>query len=160
LIFVTVGALFPFNRLIKLMDELAPSFTDEEFFAQIGRGDYTPKHMKYGRLVEAPEFRRLLAQSRLLVAHAGMGSVISALELNRAVVLLPRKMEFGEHTTDHQAATARWLQGKQGVHIAWEDADLAKTIRLALAADPGQRTFSPSAPEPFVVRLKNFIESC
>ena len=159
MIFVTIGALFPFDRLVKLMDELAPSFAGEEFFAQIGRGAYTPHNMKYERLLEAAEFRRLLVQSRLLVAHAGMGSVISALEVNRAVVLLPRKMELGEHTTDHQAATARWLEGKQGIHVAWEDADLADTIRKALSADPSQQALSPSAPQPFVDRLKAYIDS-
>ena len=160
MIFVTVGALFPFDRLIKLMDELAPSFPEEEFFAQIGRGTYLPHNMKFSRLLEAPEFRRLLGQSRLLVAHAGMGSVISALEINRAVVLLPRKMDLGEHTTDHQAATARWLEGKQGIHVAWEDADMADTIRAALSADPSQQALSPSAPQPFIDRLKSYIDNC
>ena len=159
MIFVTVGALFPFDRLIKLMDDLAPSFPDEPFFAQIGRGEYIPKAMEYARLLEAADFRRRLAESRLLVAHAGMGSVISALEINRAVVLLPRKMDLGEHTTDHQAATARWLEGKQGVHIAWENADMADTIRAALSADPSQQALAPSAPEPFINKLKSYIDN-
>jgi UDP-N-acetylglucosamine transferase subunit ALG13 len=160
LIFVTVGALFPFDRLIRLMDELAPHFPEEEFFAQIGRGTYTPRNMKFARLLEASEFRRLLGQSRLLVAHAGMGSVISALEINHAVVQLPRKMELGEHTTDHQAATARWLEGKQGIHIAWEDADLEGVIRKALSADPALQALTPFAAQPFIERLKGYIDKC
>ena len=155
---MTIGALFPFDRLIRLMDDLVPEFPEETFFAQIGRGSYTPRNMDYSRLLEAAEFRRILTESRLMVAHAGMGSVISALEINRAVVLLPRKMDLGEHTTDHQAATARWLEGKQGVHVAWEDADLPIAINEALSADPSQQSLATSAPAAFLDRIRRYID--
>ena len=159
MIFVTVGALFGFDRLIRLMDELAPRFPDQEFTAQIGNGAYVPKNMKYTRSLSAADYREMVSRSRLLVAHAGMGSIISALENRCAVVLLPRKANLGEHTTDHQEQTARWVEGKPGVYVAWDDADLLPEIQKALAAERLEDSLPATAPAAFLQRLTAYIDS-
>ena len=158
MIFVTIGALFPFDRLIRVMDEIAPTLPDETFFAQIGRGAYEPRNMPFARLLEAGEFRDKLAASRLLVAHAGMGSVISAMESRKPVVMLPRSMVLAEHTTDHQMATARWLHGRPGIYVAMEDTMLRETIVTALAADPARDAIPTAAPEPFLRKIRSYID--
>ncbi len=159
MIFVTVGALFGFDRLIRLVDELAPRFPDQEFMAQIGNGDYVPKNMKYARSLSAAEYRETVGRSRLLVAHAGMGSIISALENRCGVVLLPRRANLGEHTTDHQEQTARWVEGKPGVFVAWEDADLFPAIEKALLAERLEDSLPTTAPAAFLQRITAYIES-
>ena len=158
MIFVTIGSLFPFDRLIRAVDELAPTWPQETFFAQIGHGAYEPRNMRFSRLLDAATFRRTLDGSRLMVAHAGMGSVISAMEINRPVVVLPRRMEFGEHTTDHQMATARWLAGKPGIYVALEDVSLRDTIEQALSANRREQAISAAAPTPFLEKIRDFID--
>ena len=163
MIFVTIGSLFPFDRLIQLMDDMAPRWPGETFFAQTGDGSYRPRNMDFARSLPAPAFAAKLRECRLLVAHAGMGSVISALEARRPIVM--RSSRHGlwpEHTTDHQMATARWLSGKPGIHVAMDEAALPG---LAIDTGPGldrQRRgeqASTSAPPEFLARIRRFHRS-
>lgn len=157
MIFVTVGSLFPFDRLVRLVDTLAPSMPDETFFAQIFDGAYEPVNIPYARLISRREFTEKLQASRVIVAHAGMGSVITAMELGKPVVLVPRVLEWGEHTTDHQMATARWLADRPGIYVCMRDEDFPKTLAAALAKEKTGEAMPKSAPEPFVQKIRDFI---
>jgi UDP-N-acetylglucosamine transferase subunit ALG13 len=160
LILVTIGSLFPFDRLIRVVDALAPSWPNEDCLAQIGDGRYEPVHMRFSRMLSAKEFADAVKQSRLIIAHAGMGSVITAMEAGKPIVILPRKMEFEEHTTDHQMATARWLTGRPGVYVALDDADLGRVVEEALSVDlAGKGELSSSAPVEFLTKIRDYIES-
>jgi len=132
MIFATVGSLFPFDRLVRLVDEIAPTMPDEHFFAQIFDGEYEPVNIPYARLLTRREFTEKMQSAKVIVAHAGMGSVISAMEMGKPVVLVPRVFEWGEHTTDHQMATARWLEGRPGIFVCMRDGDVRTTIAGAL----------------------------
>ena len=141
------------------MDDLAPRWPGESFFAQTGDGTYRPRNMDFARSLPAPKFAETLRNSRLLVAHAGMGSVISALEARRPVVILPRDMALSEHTTDHQMATARWLSTKPGIHVAMDEAALPEMIDEALASSGQDARTSTSAPPEFLAKIRDFIDA-
>jgi UDP-N-acetylglucosamine transferase subunit ALG13 len=157
MIFVTIGSLFPFDRLVRVMDAIAPTMPEHAFFAQIGEGKYEPTHMAFARMLSRREFTAKINEATLIVAHAGMGSVIQAMESRKPIVLLPRIFEQGEHTTDHQMATARWLAEKPGVYVAMEDADLGETIKAALAGVRGEGAMTASAPPEFLAKIRDFI---
>jgi UDP-N-acetylglucosamine transferase subunit ALG13 len=158
-IFVTIGSMFPFDRLIRGMDAWARDHAPVEILAQIGAGSYVPEHMPWMRRLDQAAFARTVAGARLIVAHAGMGSVITAGQSGRPIVLLPRLRERGEHTTDHQVATANWLRPKPGIYVADRDGDLASRIAEALAEDYGQPLFEPTAPAVFIARIRQCILS-
>jgi UDP-N-acetylglucosamine transferase subunit ALG13 len=158
-ILVTIGSVMPFDRLIRVVDQLAPSWPDDKCFAQIGDGKYEPVNMRFSRMLGTREFAEAVKASRLIIAHAGMGSVITAMEANKPIVILPRKMEFEEHTTDHQMATARWLSGRRGVYVAFEEADLSRAVADALSAGVSDKGELPSsAPAEFLTKIRNYIE--
>lgn len=157
MIFVTIGSLFPFDRLVRLMDELAPSFPGETFFAQIADGEYEPRNMPYARMLSRREFGEKINQCKIIVAHAGMGSVISAMENKKPIVILPRILERGEHTTDHQMGTARWLREKPGITVAMSNAELRPAIEIALAVSGGEEAMPPAAPVEFLDRIRTYI---
>lgn len=158
MIFVTIGSMFPFDRLIRAMDGWAEANPGTEILAQIGTGDYVPARMPHVRKLDQAEFARTVAGAELVVAHAGMGSVITASQYAKPIVMMPRLREWGEHTTDHQIATANWLRGKPGVYIADGDADLGPRIAEARAAGaPGAPVFPPEAPPEFIARLRACI---
>ncbi len=160
MIFVTIGSMFPFDRLIRLMDGWAQAHPEAELLAQIGAGGYAPSHMPWVRKLDQTEFARTVAGARLIVAHAGMGSVITASQFAKPIVMLPRLKERGEHTTDHQIATANWLRGKPGVHVADADADLGSRIAEAIAAGAPERPiFAPEAPAEFLSRIRRCLVS-
>ena len=159
MIFVTIGAVFPFDRLVRLVDELAPKLPREQFFAQIGKGAYEPKNMPYTRFVPASGFRERLKACKLIVGHAGMGTVLSGLENAKPVVLLPRRLELDEHNTDHQMATARWLSTRPGLHVAMSEDDLLPAIEAALAGHESRAPLSTAAPEAFLYRIRDYIDA-
>jgi len=158
-IFVTIGSLFPFDRLIELTDALAPTFSNETFFAQIGDGAYEPRNMPFARLLPRMEFLAKVQACKLIVAHAGMGSVITAMDIGRPIVLLPRIRERGEHTTDHQLATARWLEDRRGIHVCMDETTLGDVIRSALGGEEIAAGMTRTAPEGFIRQIRDFIES-
>lgn len=159
MIFVTVGSMLPFERMIRAVDALVPQFPGETFFAQIGGGAYEPANMGWARSLPPGEFKAKVAACRLLVAHAGMGSVISAMECNKPMVLLPRLVEHREVTTAHQVATARRLASKPGIHIADTEADLAETIARALArsAEGEASPQAQAASAEFLAKIRAYI---
>lgn len=158
MIFVTIGSMFPFDRLIRVMDEWAISEGRTDVVAQIGNGSYEPKNMKFGRYLDQSEFAENMKNADLIVAHAGMGSVITAGRTGRPIVLLPRIKEWGEHTTNHQLATANWLRDKLGIFVADTDADLPDVIKKALSAEiEGGARFAPVADKAFTDRLRAAI---
>lgn len=162
MIFVTIGSMFPFDRLVRAMDDWAAAHPEEEMLAQIGDGGFEPAHMPWVRKLDRAEYVRTVKRARLIVAHAGMGTVITAAEHGRPVVLLPRKGSLGEHNNDHQADTAVWLRTRPGIGVADEAGDLPAAIAAALA--PGTAggaaggEIGASAPEAFLGRIRAFVE--
>jgi UDP-N-acetylglucosamine transferase subunit ALG13 len=158
-IFVTVGSLYGFDRLIQAADAAAPRFPEHEFFAQIGDGAYLPANMSHARLLDRGAFKATIANTQLIIAHAGMGSVITAMESAIPIILAPRSYELGEHNTDHQAATARWLQDRPGISVCFDTAQLGNAIAAALANRLGAAQMPRTAPPAFLDRIRDYIRS-
>lgn len=155
MIFVTIGSAFPFDRLIRAMDNwAAETGRGAECFAQIGKGSYRPSHMDWCESLPEAEFAAAVQRASLIVSHAGMGSVITAMRFATPIVILPRRFDTGEHTTDHQMATARWLEGKEGVFVAWEEGKLDVGIAEAEKWNGDGATLPAYAPETLTGRLR------
>ena len=158
MILVTVGSMFPFERLIRTMDGWASEHPEQEVFAQVGGGKYEPKHMRWERIIGPNDYKKVVQSSRLIVAHAGTGSVFTASEFRKPIVLFPRRAAEKEHTTDHQLDTAKWLEDKPGIFVAWSEKDLAQAIdRAGQAACNLQSLIPTSAPQPFLDRIRGFL---
>lgn len=149
--------MFPFDRMLNLVDGFAARFAPETFFAQVGEGAVTPKNIPSVALLKQREFGEKLREARLIIAHAGMGSIISAMDNRKPIVIFPRRVAFGEVNTDHQLATARWLSAKPGIHVAMDDADLEGAVRAALAAEDAGAQVPKQAPAEFLERIRGYI---
>jgi UDP-N-acetylglucosamine transferase subunit ALG13 len=135
-IVVTVGTQLPFDRLVAAIDALAPSLP-MPVFAQIGAGSsYQPRNMRFAATLRAGEFDEILGSAKLIVSHAGIGTVLMAQKLAKPIVLFPRRAAHREHRNDHQLATIGQLRNRPGVTVAFEEAELADAIGKALAAPP------------------------
>ena len=154
MIFTTIGSMLPFNRMVETMDDWARRHPETEVIAQIGEGTYEPKHMRFVRMVSNSEFLGLVKAAELIVAHAGTGSVFSALEFGKPIVLVPRYADAKEHTTDHQVHTANWLRGRRGVVIAERTDNIDLKIEEARGMSSAQGSFSPHAPAEFIARIR------
>lgn len=135
MILVTVGKQLPFDRLVGAVDTLAQQLT-EPVIGQVGKSALALQHIKAHAQLSASTFEDLAAEARLIIAHAGVGSVLLARRLRKPIVLLPRRAALGEHRNDHQLATARQLEGAAGVFVAWEETDLGEAIVRAGSSAP------------------------
>lgn len=158
MIFVTVGTQLPFPRLIDAMNALAPEL-GEEIFAQAGPGADPARwpHLTLRPHLTPAEFEGLFASARAIVAHAGIGSILSAKRLGRPLIILPRRHCLGEHRNDHQVATARQVQTLPGIHVAWQAEDLAPLL-TSPRLTPATSSRSPSH-DALIARLRGFIAS-
>ncbi|WP_379923405.1 glycosyltransferase [Erythrobacter sp. R86502] len=132
MIVVTVGMQLGFDRLIAAMDDLAPRL-GMPVIAQTGKGDYRPRNMEARVKIAPAEFETLVEQARLIVSHAGIGTVLTAARCAKPIVLFPRRADLGEHRNDHQLATVRKLAGRPGILVAQDEAALADRISEGLA---------------------------
>lgn len=148
MIFATVGTQLPFDRLILGLDQWAASNRDIEIFAQIGREGHQPEHIDWAREIDPQEFRERLDQCDTVVAHAGMGTIISAIELGKRVIVMPRRASLGEHRNDHQLATAARLGHLKGLEVAHD----ARALSQALAQRTARRhDVTVSEPHPQLI---------
>lgn len=143
MILLTIGTQLPFDRLVKAMDELALSL-DEPIFGQIGTdAQYIPKNFEYVRSMRPPEFSEKFGATRVVVSHAGIGTLLSARKYGTPIVVVPRQAKFGEHRNDHQLATCRQLEGKRGVYVALDTDALAEVVRRPVLDVPASVEESP-----------------
>ena len=112
MIFVTVGMHHQgFNRLIKSMDELANQIS-EPVIMQIGASTYEPVHAKWFRFDTQERVEEICAAARVIVGHAGAGTIISAFHCGRPIVVVPRLFRFREVVDDHQIELAQALSAQ------------------------------------------------
>lgn len=158
MIFLTTGHQTPFDRLVRIMDEWAGEHPGEDCLAQIGTGSFTPQHMRYCRWMTPDEHQQAMTDADLIVAHAGTGTILKALELGRPILVLARRSRLGETRNDHQIATVRELGRKEGVYGALEEADFIQLLNdreCMLGAGRLGRSASPELLE----RIRDFIAS-
>lgn len=157
MIVLTVGMQLGFDWLIAAMDALAPAL-GMPVIAQTGNGSYQPRNMEARVKIAPAEFEALVGKARLIVAHAGIGTVLTAARCGKPILLVPRRADLGEHRNDHQLATVRKLAGRPGILVAMDETELPARIEEGLAL----RDFA-AAPSPTARQLHQalgaFIEN-
>lgn len=158
MIFATVGSQMPFDRLMEALDKWAGKSTQSmPILAQTGATKFRPKNMRAVESLSPAEFRDAVQAATVIVAHAGMGSVLTALEFGKPLVVLPRLGSKQETRNDHQVATARWLATKPGIFVAMDDAELEGAINRARTQASQSDAISPFATPALIDALKTFI---
>jgi UDP-N-acetylglucosamine transferase subunit ALG13 len=128
MIFVSVGTQLPFDRLVRTIDEWAQHNPDTEIVAQIGPSTYKAKAITTYGFIGSEDMRSLYARADLIVAHAGMGSILTALEFGKPILIMPRNHLRGEHRNAHQLATASRFRDSPGVYVADDETELLSRL--------------------------------
>lgn len=155
MILLTVGTQLPFDRFVKLVDEWAQKHPEVEILAQIASGTYIPKYMKYVDYLDKERYAEVFAKSKVVLAHAGMGSVISSLIASKPVIVYPRKASLGEHRNEHQLATCQKLSYLKGCYIVYDPEELYHTLDEINALEGG--SIAPYANDDLLQTIENFI---
>ena len=102
--FVTLGTQdFPFNRLLELVDRLVEEgVLRGEVFAQVGHSTYVPRNYSHVDFLNPADYSRRIGEADLIIAHAGVGTIMSCLSSRKKLIVVPRAKAHGEHVDDHQ----------------------------------------------------------
>ena len=159
MIFVTTGSMFPFDRLTKAVDEWAQENVLQDVLIQIGTGEYEPLQARWVRMMRPLEFSESINTCNLVVAHLGMGSIITAMQAQKPIILFPRQFALGEHTSDHQLHGTDWLKDRPGIFIADDVANLHRLLNDFVRGEIGQPTDKAAnyASPKLIENLRRFI---
>lgn len=124
MIFVTVGTDLPFDRMMKIIDRWAGETGRKDVFAQIGESGWQPQHIPFVEFLEPAEFKKRFTESTLIIGHAGMGTILSALLHGKPILVMPKMASLGEHRNEHQTATAKRMMALGNVNVAFDEAEL------------------------------------
>ena len=101
----------------------------------------------------AETFNQHLQAADLIISHAGMGNIITALESHKPIIVVNRQHALGEHRNDHQRDGLTWMGKLPGVYTAATQAEL-----FALLAQRDSLQAATAAPDARRQMLADFID--
>lgn len=104
MILVLLGT-FPieFNRpLIEIEKLCHEGKINEEIIVQSGYTQFSSSYMKIYPFIPPPELAELYQQARIIISHAGSGSLIKGIKLNKKIIAIARLAKYNEVVDDHQ----------------------------------------------------------
>jgi len=156
MILVTVGTDKPFDRMMKVVDRWAAERARQDVFAQIGEGGWEPRHIPFVNFFEPVEFKQRFAAAKLIIGHAGMGTILSALLHGKPILVMPKLARLGEHRNEHQTATARRMMELGNVNVAFDEDEMLAKLDL-IDRLQAREPIAPYASGPLVEGIRNFI---
>ena len=153
MIFVTVGTNEArFDRLVQAVEALAGS---EELVVQHGPSPVRPQGATCVDYLSFEDLSEHVRRARVVVMHAGVGSVLAALANGARPVVVPRLKRFGEAVDDHQLTFGRRLHAEGLVELV-ED---PQALPEAAARHEGAFAGAVAVEGRLVDELREFIRA-
>lgn len=104
MIFVTLGTQD--KQFIRLLEAVEKLKTDEKIIMQIGSTEFTSSKSKeqveIHKFISIDEFYKYMKEARVVISHAGVGTILYGLKLHKKMIVAARESKFHEHVNDHQ----------------------------------------------------------
>lgn len=147
LIFVTLGTQDKeFKRLLEAVESID---IKEKIIAQVGQTKYTSNKIEVHNFMSNEEFDKYMQDARIIITHAGVGTIIKGLNLEKTMIVVARKKEYKEHVNNHQQQILDTFS-KDGYIIPLED--FSKLEDKIYEAEK-------FVPKKFISNNKNFVEA-
>lgn len=127
MIFLTVGTQLPFDRLIQLVDEY-PEISSQQVVCQNGKGTYVPKNFPAVTDLTLNEYNKIITDCSVIISHAGMGSILTAMKYQKPIIILPRLLSLNEIRSEHQVPTAKAFSSMEGIFSVFDAQGLYKVL--------------------------------
>ncbi|AYF98919.1 glycosyltransferase [Protaetiibacter intestinalis] len=134
---------YPFDRLVAA---LAPLVADAEVLWQTGPHDVSRFGVEGRATVPHAELTAAIEEADLVVAHAGVGAAVTAIEAGKCPVLVPRLARHHEHIDDHQVQIAQEL-ARRGLAVHATPEQLSSELLL----DAARRSTRTVGAAPFAL---------
>jgi beta-1,4-N-acetylglucosaminyltransferase len=156
MIFLTVGTQFPFDRLVKAVDQAAgTNGFDDKIIAQVGDSSYRPGNFKAARSVEKAVFDQLFTEADSIISHAGMGTITMALDQRKPLLVMPRMKKYGEVVNDHQIDIAKKFEQLGYLLVAYNAEDVPAKMSQLESFVPQERR---ACPDIVAARISAFLD--
>jgi len=87
-----------------------------------------------------------------VISHGGIGTILSALEYMKPIIVIPRRKEYGEIIDDHQFETTRELENEGIIKAAYNINELRNILM-----EPINFSFNPKKENVLAIKLKNYL---
>lgn len=137
-ILVTVGTQFAFDRLTDMVQQWMKNenIADNSVYFQVGPEGKSPEKSPHCEFMSPHDYQKVMKTVQVVVAHAGIGSILSAIENGKAVIIVPRDFDLGEHRNAHQTSTAREFAQRPGIYVATDYTSLARYLNQRESLQP------------------------
>lgn len=140
MIFLTVGTQFPFNRLVEAVDKVVEDGkVTDEVYAQVGVSSYKPRNFEYVESLDKEVFDDYVKEASSIISHAGMGTIVMALDNSKPLLVMPRLKEYGEVVNNHQVSIAKKFEQLGHILVAYREDQLAEKIKKLKSFIPRPR---------------------
>jgi UDP-N-acetylglucosamine transferase subunit ALG13 len=154
MILVTTGSSGgPFDRLLSVVERFK---VNEEVVVQYGPSSLRPLGATCVAYLPFDELSGLVHRARVVVAHAGVGSILLCLSHGRVPFVVPRLPSLGEVVDGHQLDLARRLALSGAVTCVENVADLPELVRQDSSAGVTDPRAGGSA---LASELRRYIDS-
>jgi UDP-N-acetylglucosamine transferase subunit ALG13 len=155
-IFVVTGTQEPFDRLVKIIDEWAQQQNKYKVIGQIAKTTYQPKAITSFDFIDPYEFSNIFNNAEIIIGHAGMGTIIKALENEKKIIVFPRLAKYKEHRNDHQIHTAKSFEEMGSIYVAYTEAELLSLLTNIGSIKPLLK-IEKNAQKSLINCIANFI---
>jgi UDP-N-acetylglucosamine--N-acetylmuramyl-(pentapeptide) pyrophosphoryl-undecaprenol N-acetylglucosamine transferase len=149
LLFATVGATLPFDRLVALVAGAArEGLIPERIIIQTGKGGIKPDlgpDCPQGRLevhetLPFDQMKKILDEADIVVCHGGTGSLITAMRAGCRIIAVARRFDRGEHYDDHQSEITGAFEERGLIATADTPEEFGQALKRVRAATPRAAT--------------------
>jgi UDP-N-acetylglucosamine transferase subunit ALG13 len=142
------------------MDEIALRIPSD-MAIQRGYSKYFPRNVKHFDFVPLDTAVEYIRKARLVVSHAGIGTIMLCKKYGIPLLILPRRKKYGEVMNDHQLEIAKILEekGDENVHVIYEEDQLEEKIMDVLQGEKSYAPIDNVGKRNLVRTIKKFIET-
>lgn len=150
MILVLLGT-FPtqFIRPLIALDSLCrEGVIKEKIIVQNGFTEYSSNYLTLNPFFTNEDLDELYRKARIIISHAGTGSLIKGVKMGKKIIAIPRRSKYGEMVDDHQIEILTEFE-KENYLLGWWEIDNLKELLAKI------ETFEP---QPFISKKQNIID--
>lgn len=145
-----------FNRLINEVVNLKKKgIIKDRIIIQKGVSIFEDKKIESFDFAPKEKIEELIDNAKLIITHAGVGTIIDCLNKDKKVIVVPRLKKYSEHTNDHQLQITKEFADKNYIIPVYEINKLRQAIEKAKSFKPEKYE---SNTNNFIQMIKEFIE--
>jgi UDP-N-acetylglucosamine transferase subunit ALG13 len=146
----------PFDRLVRAIARLEPA---EPMLVQYGSSQEPHGHGEWVDFLPFEELAEHMRAARVVICHAGVGSIMLARRCGKRPIVVPRRLHLGEAVDDHQLGVARRLHAAGFVTLLEDERVLAAAVLEADGAAGSTAAVELPGASALAVDLRSYLDA-